>query len=45
VDGLAADLLVTRGPATGATRFSAWLKANADGLGRAWANELARHYR
>ncbi len=45
VDGLAADLLVTRGPATGATRFSAGLESNADGLGRAWANELARHYR
>jgi NADH dehydrogenase len=45
VDGLAADLLVTRGPPTGETRFSAWLEANADGLGRAWANELARHYR
>jgi uncharacterized protein YbjT (DUF2867 family) len=45
VDGLAADLLVTRGPATGPTRFGAWLEAHADGLGRAWANELARHYR
>ncbi len=45
VDGLAADLLVTRGPATGSTRFSAWLERNADGLGRAWANELARHFR
>jgi NADH dehydrogenase len=45
VDGLSADLLVTRGPATGPTRFSAWLSASADGLGRTWANELARHYR
>ncbi len=45
VDGLSADLLVTRGPATGPTRFSAWLNASADGLGRTWANELARHYR
>jgi NADH dehydrogenase len=45
VDGLAADLLVTRGPATGTTRFSAWLNAHAEGLGRAWANELARHDR
>jgi NADH dehydrogenase len=45
LDGLAADLLVTRGPATGATRFTDWLKRSADGLGRAWASELARHYR
>ncbi len=45
VDGLAADLLVTGGPATGATRFSEWLERDADGLGRAWANELARHNR
>jgi len=45
VDGLAADLLVTRGPPTGSIRFSAWLAENADVLGRAWANELARHYR
>jgi len=45
VDGLAANLLVTQGPATGPTRFGAWLAENARGLGREWANELARHYR
>jgi NADH dehydrogenase len=45
VSGLAADLLVTRGAATGPTRFSAWLAANAGALGRTWASELARHYR
>jgi NADH dehydrogenase len=45
LDGLAADLLVTRGPATGATRFTEWLKDSAGALGRAWANELVRHYR
>jgi hypothetical protein len=45
VDGLAANLLVTRGPAAGPTRFSAWLSGSGQSLGRCWANELARHYR
>ncbi len=45
LDGLAANLLVTRGPATGSIRFGAWLAVHADALGRNWANELVRHYR
>jgi len=45
VTGLASNLLVTQGPATGTTVFSEWLRDHADGLGREWANELARHYR
>jgi uncharacterized protein YbjT (DUF2867 family) len=45
VTGLAAGLLFVDGPATGETRFSQWLKQNADRVGRRYASELARHYR
>jgi len=45
VEGLSAGLLVSRGPATGETRFSAWLEENAGTLGTEWAGELARHFR
>jgi NADH dehydrogenase len=45
VAGLSADLLVSRGPPTAPTRFSAWLSASAAGLGVEWASELRRHYR
>jgi len=44
VHGLADNLLVTEGPATGTTRLSAWLEENAARLGRTWASELRRHY-
>jgi NADH dehydrogenase len=45
VAGLRADLLVSNGPPTGTTRFTEWLGAHADELGRSWANELHRHFR
>jgi NADH dehydrogenase len=45
VEGLSAGLLVSRGPATGTTRFSDWLAGNAAALGTEWAGELQRHYR
>lgn len=45
VAGLTANLLVSRGPPTARTRFTTWLGEHADGLGRAWANELDRHFR
>lgn len=45
IDGLMADLLVSAGDPTGTTRLSTWLDEHGDSLGRAWANELARHYR
>ncbi len=47
VDGLTAGLLVSRSGArpAGTTRLSEWLDGNADGLGRRYSNELARHYR
>ncbi len=45
ISGLASNLLVTSGPATGETRFTEWLASSAGGLGRDWAGELARHFR
>ncbi len=45
VDALAENLLVSRGPPTGTTRFSDWLAAGGAALGRAWASELDRHFR
>jgi len=44
VRGLSAGLLVSHEPPTGSTRLSDWLGRRAEGLGREWANELARHY-
>jgi NADH dehydrogenase len=44
VVGLTTNLLVSRAPPTASTRFSAWLDLNATVLGRAWANELVRHF-
>jgi NADH dehydrogenase len=45
VAGLTGNLLVSSGPPTENTRFTEWLGRHADGLGRTWANELARHFR
>jgi uncharacterized protein YbjT (DUF2867 family) len=45
VAGLSSDLLVTEGPATGSTRLSDWLRANATTIGQQYASELERHYR
>jgi NADH dehydrogenase len=45
IAGLMADLLVTNSPPAGATRLSEWLPANANGVGRRYASELARHFR
>lgn len=45
IDGLMAGLLVSDDPPTGETRFSVWLKHNADTLGRHYASEVDRHYR
>lgn len=42
--GLMAELVATEGPATGPTRLSEWLAANAQRVGRRYASELARHY-
>ncbi|MBI4336275.1 MAG: NAD(P)H-binding protein [Chloroflexi bacterium] len=45
LNGLVAELLVSKGPPTGKTRFSEWLDQNADSLGVRYASEMARHYR
>ena len=45
VAGLTANLLVSKGPPTGSTRFTEWLVGNAERVGVEWASELGRHYR
>jgi len=42
---MAGGLADTDGPATGSISVSEWVQANADGLGRSYANELDRHFR
>ncbi len=43
--GLMANLLVTDSQPNAATRFSQWLRTNANEIGVAYASELARHFR
>ena len=43
--GLMSNLLVTDSPPNAPTRFSDWLRNNADKIGIAYASELARHFR
>jgi uncharacterized protein YbjT (DUF2867 family) len=45
VRGLMSNLLVTDSEPNAATRFSEWLRSNADKIGVAYASELARHFR
>lgn len=44
VRGLMANLLVSEGPPTGETRFTAWVRDNAGHLGQRYASEIKRHY-
>lgn len=44
VRGLMADLLVTDSPPAGETRLSDWVAANAETLGKRYANEIERHF-
>ncbi|HEV2491995.1 MAG TPA: NAD(P)H-binding protein [Terriglobia bacterium] len=44
IDGLMADLLVSREAPRGRTRLSEWLRGNAGHLGARYASELDRHY-
>ncbi len=44
VDGLMANLLVSKDPPTCKTRFADWLEANKDRVGMKYASELKRHY-
>jgi uncharacterized protein YbjT (DUF2867 family) len=45
IEGLMADLLVSKQPPTGQTPFSPWIANNAAVLGTRYASELRRHYR
>src|SRR5882762_4396069 len=45
IEGLMANLLVSKEPSTGKTRFSEWLAQNQSILGIKYASELKRHYR
>jgi uncharacterized protein YbjT (DUF2867 family) len=45
IEGLMANLLVSKHPAAGHTRFGAWLAQNATVLGKRYSSELQRHYR
>lgn len=45
VEGLMADLLVSRGEPTGETRLSDWLAESGADLGKGYVSELDRHYR
>lgn len=42
---MADGLADTSGPATGSLALSEWVHANADSLGRRYANEIDRHFR
>lgn len=44
IDGLMVELLVSKEPPRGKTRFPDWLKENADFLGMHYASELERHF-
>jgi NADH dehydrogenase len=44
VDGLMANLLVSKQPARGKTAFKDWLEANKSTIGTKYASELKRHY-
>jgi len=44
IDGLMANLLVSKCPPAGRTQFSAWLVQNASALGARYSSELQRHY-
>lgn len=44
VDGLMANLLVSKEPARGKTVFKDWLRENRDTVGMRYASELKKHY-
>jgi len=44
IAGLMANLLVSKCPPAGRTRFSDWLEQNAGALGARYSSELQRHY-
>lgn len=44
VDGLMANLLVSKEPARGRIKFSEWLEENKNSIGMKYASELKKHY-
>ena len=44
VDGLMAELLVSKNPPLGRTRLGDWLEANRDRVGAKYASEIKKHY-
>jgi NADH dehydrogenase len=44
VDGLMANLLVSKEPARGKRSFRQWLEQNRESIGMRYASELERHY-
>ena len=44
VEGLMRELLYSREPLRGKTRFSHWLEENSESVGKRYASELKRHY-
>ena len=44
IEGLMANLLVSKQPASGQTLFSDWVVANAGILGKRYSSEVKRHY-
>jgi len=44
VDGLMANLLVSKDPPRGKLSFGEWLKANKSIIGKQYASEIAKHY-
>lgn len=44
IDGLMADLLVSKEPPRGKTHLADWLEANKDRVGLKYASEIKRHY-
>jgi NADH dehydrogenase len=44
VDGLMANLLVSKEPPRCKTKFSAWLEENKSSIGAKYASEIAKHY-
>jgi len=44
VDGLMANLLVSKQPPQGRTLFKDWLEANKSTVGTKYASEVGRHY-
>jgi uncharacterized protein YbjT (DUF2867 family) len=44
IQGLMADLLVSKGEASGRTRFTDWLGRNSTNLGTEYTSELKKHY-